>query len=151
MKIVESFEIPAEVERVFELVASPAGMLLFEGYGMIPGIAKVTSSAPERAVGVEDVITNSDGSTHQEHVVELEPPRLYAVEIGPFESPMRHLVTHLNERWELEGSPSGGTVVRREFRFHPRGPLRGLIVRWLLLPQMRAAMARNHRALAAAL
>lgn len=150
VEIIEELTLASSAQRVFAQVTSPAGMLLFRGFGMIPGIARVEPGAHLRAVGVEDVVHNDDGTSHRERVVEHAPCAAYALRIGPFDAPMRHLVTYLDERWEF--APEGsGTRVRRTFRFTSRGPLASLVVRLVVAPQMRIAMRRNHAALRAQL
>jgi Polyketide cyclase / dehydrase and lipid transport len=146
VEIRETFAVEAPVERVFGRVASVEGMELFTGWGMIPGIARVEPSAPARAVGVEDLVINTDGTRHRERVTALDAPWVYGVRIGPFESPLARLVDRMDERWELERR-GHATVVRRSFRVVPQGRLAALFVRVVFGPQLRRAMRRHHAAL----
>lgn len=150
LEIFEELVVHAPPDDVFALVASVEGMRLFEGYGMIPGIARVEPSTAARGVGTEDVVHNTDGTTHPERVVEHEPPRIYAVAIGPFEPPFGRLVRGIAERWELD-EEGAATRVRRRFTFTPRGGVGALVLKLIVLPQFRRAVRRNHLALKVAL
>lgn len=150
MEIVEQFVVSAPRGRVFRQIASVEGMALFSGFGMIPGIERVESEGEVRGEGAVDFVYNTDGTCHRERVTELSAPSAYALRIGPFSSPMKRLVDHLDERWELE-EVDRGTRVRRRVRFAVRGLLSSLVIRLVIAPQMRVAMRRNHAALAHAL
>lgn len=141
LEILEATTLDAPIERAFDLIASIDGMLLFTGFGMVPGIARV-----EELSDAEHLVHNSDGTRHRERVLEREAPTTYALSIGPFESPMQRLVTHAEERWELTADGSR-THARRRFRFVARGALAWLLLYVVLVPQMRRAMRRNHRAM----
>jgi len=142
---------PAPPEPVFDRIASEQGFLMFEGFGPIPGLARIVfEQGGYRETGSEARVTNTDGSTHREQITTCEPPHRYAVQIHSLSSAFRLLVSRIDESWELT-SKGDGTEVRRTFAFTLRSPLF-----WpasLLLAQVlfRAAIRRNHRALARAL
>lgn len=132
----------------FDLVTSVEGMLLFRGFGAVPGIVRVSSSPGPRGVGTTDRVTSSDGTSHEEAVTEHAPAHAYALRIGPFSSPLGRLASHMVERWTFTDAPDG-VRVRRVFSLHATSWLARVALSLLVAPQLRAAMRRHHSALGA--
>ncbi|WP_161602603.1 SRPBCC family protein [Tautonia marina] len=116
----------------------------FKGYGPLPGIRAATFEAttPE-VVGTVIRVSNTDGSSHTEEVVEWDPPRRIRLRMGGFPPPLSRLATEIVETWQFDRVGEVTRVVR-SFTLHPRSmatrPLLGLIS--LLL---RRAIARHLR------
>ena len=121
----------------------------FQGYGGLPGIrsAEFERRTPE-IVGSRIRMTNTDGSTHAEEIVEWEPRRRLRLRMSDFSPPLSKLATSFDETWEFTATASETQVVR-SFVLHPRfgwtRPLLGLISILLKL-----AIARHLRAIQAA-
>lgn len=103
-----SREIAAPAERLFELLASPAAQIRFDGND---NLAKTDET--QRVRGVGDVFTMelTSGETRENHVVEFEEGRLIAWLPAPAgEQPRGHLW-----RWELEMLDEGSTKVTHTY------------------------------------
>jgi hypothetical protein len=132
----------------FDFVASERGFLSFSGYGPIPGLKQVVfERGSYQRVGSESRVTNTDGSTHRERIVECERPHRFGVVIYGLSPPFGRLVHQIEERWRVTSEPRGCRL-SRSFAFHLSSPL--LWPPSLLLAQVlfRGAMRRHHRTLA---
>ena len=145
----ESVWLAAPRDVVFDFVASEAGFLSFPGYGPIPGLARVEfEHGSYQQVGSESRVTNTDGSTHREQVVECDRPRRFAVRIHSLSSPFRLLVRELDESWELSTEGTGSRL-HRTFGFTLRSPLVWPLSLPLAQWMFRAAIRHHHQWLAA--
>lgn len=130
--------------RVFALIASEEGMRSFVGYGPVPGIAAVAFTAGSvREPGSVAVVTNTDGSTHQERILSVEPPRRFALEIFGFTSAFRVLVRRAEETFELEPLGDGATRIHRRFVFEPLSVLLRPLVAAIVHVAFKRAIERN--------
>jgi hypothetical protein len=93
----------------------------FTGYGPIPGIqsAEFEARTPE-VVGTRIRVTNADGSTHAEEVVEWQPDARLVLHLADFSPPLSRLATRFEEEWAFE-RVEGGVNVARTFRLYPNG------------------------------
>ena len=75
----------------------------FQGYGPLPGIraAEYEARTPE-VVGTRIRVTDTDGSSHVEEIVEWEPDRRIRLRMGEFSPPLSHLATGFDETFEFE-------------------------------------------------
>src|SRR4051794_26076301 len=127
-------------EQILDLTRWPE----FRGYGVLPGIraAEFEARTPE-VIGTRIRVTNTDGSSHVEEVVEWQPDRRLRLGWGGFSPPLSRLATEFVETWE-SGLAEGGTRVIRSFDLHARSvptrPILGLISMLLKL-----AIARHLR------
>ena len=69
----------------------------------LPGIkaAEFEARTPE-VVGTRIRVTNTDGSSHVEEIVEWEPDRRLRLRMGEFSPPLSRLATGFDETWEFE-------------------------------------------------
>ena len=116
----------------------------FQGYGPIPGIraAEFEIQTPG-IVGTRIRVTNTDGSSHVEEIVQWEPDSRLRLRMHEFSAPLSRLATEFVETWEFQ--PVGSeTKIIRSFELHPRS-----IVAWPLLWAisflLRRAIARHLR------
>jgi hypothetical protein len=138
----ETLGMPPEriAEQILDLTRWPD----FRGYGVLPGIkaAEFEARTPE-VVGTRIRVTNTDGSSHVEEVVEWQPDRRLRLRMGEFSPPLSRLATEFVETWEF-GLADGGTRVVRSFDLHARsGPTRPLL--GLISILLRRAIARHLR------
>ncbi|MEX2111566.1 MAG: SRPBCC family protein [Pirellulales bacterium] len=121
----------------------------FTGYWPIPGIrqAEFELRTPE-VVGSRIRVTNTDGSSHVETIVEWQPGEGLRMHMTNFSPPLSRLATDIDEIWRFE--PQGGaTRVTRVFRLHPKSaPAR--VALWLVSFLLKRAIVRNLRQLRAA-
>ena len=108
---------PEEIARqILDLDLWPG----FEGYGPLPGIraAEFEARTPE-VVGTRIRVTDTDGSSHVEEIVEWEPDRRIRLRMGGFSPPLSRLATGFDETFEFERTGERTRVVRR-FELHPK-------------------------------
>ena len=124
----ETLAMPPERHRRADPRPRPTGPTS-RGYGVLPGIkaAEFEVRTPG-VVGTRIRVTNTDGSSHVEEIVEWEPDRRAPAQMGEFSPPLSRLATGFEETWEFERLGSGTRVVRT-FELHPKssppGPLSG--------------------------
>jgi hypothetical protein len=116
----------------------------FQGYGVLPGI-KATEyevRTPEIA-GSRIRVTDTDGSSHMEEIVEWEPDRRLRLRMGEFSPPLSRLATEFDETWHFE--PTGeGTRVVRSFELHPKSSVTRPLL-WLISILLKRAIAQHLR------
>jgi len=125
----------------------------FRGYGPIPGIkaAGFDRRTPE-IVGTRIRVTNLDGSTHVEEIVEWDPQRRVRLEMKEFSPPLSRLATLFEETWEFDEQPGKHgreTLVVRSFRLHAKNRGTRVLLR-LIAVLLKRAIARHLRQMAAA-
>lgn len=116
----------------------------FRGYGPIPGIkvAEFEVQTPG-IVGSRIRVTNLDGSSHVEEIVEWQPERRLRLEMKEFSAPLSGLATSFEEIWEFERADTGTKVVR-SFKLHARSVFARLILRAISF-FLKRAVRRNLR------
>jgi uncharacterized protein YndB with AHSA1/START domain len=137
-----SFAVPPEriAEQILDLSRWPE----FRGYGPLPGIrsAQFEARTPE-VVGTRIRVTDMDGSSHVEEIVEWEPDRRIRLRMGEFSAPLSRLATHFDETFEFERT-GGHTRVVRRFELHPKGTATRPLL-WLISVLLKRAIARHLR------
>lgn len=143
-------------DETFTYIVTLANWTEFRGYGFLPGIveASLPDGAPippasrQVALGSRIRVENTDGSVHHEVVQAFEPGRRYAIrmELAP---PVSYLMARIDERVDLEATPTG-TRVTRTFDVVPRGWWTAPLV-WLVAKVLRRAVVRHDEAVAGAL
>jgi len=91
---------PKEIaEQILDVAKWPD----FRGYGPIPGIksAEFETRTPN-VVGSRIRVTNLDGSSHVEEIVEWQPDRRLQLQMGSFSKPLSRLAASFVETWEFE-------------------------------------------------
>ncbi len=130
---------PEEIARqILDLDLWPG----FEGYGPLPGIraAEFEARTPE-VVGTRIRVTNTDGSSHLEEIVEWEPVRRLRLRMGGFSPPLSRLATGFDETFEFERA-GGQTRVVRSFELHPRSTATRPLL-WLISILLKRAVTRH--------
>jgi hypothetical protein len=136
---------PEDIARqILDLTRWPA----FRGYGPIPGIhAAAFEARTPGIVGSRIRVTNGDGSSHVEEVVEWEPGRRLRLEMKEFSAPLCRLATRFEEAWGFQRT-GNGTRVTRSFRLHARSAPARLLL-WVIALFLKRAVARHLRAMRA--
>lgn len=136
--------LPQTPEEIAGQILDLARWPEFAGYGPLPGIksAEFVVQILE-VVGTRVRVTNRDGSTHVEEVVEWHPDRRVRLRMGEFSAPLSRLATEFVETWEFE---RGGneTVVIRTFELSARSVAAWPLL-WLISRLLRRAVARHLR------
>ena len=132
---------PEEVARqILDLTKWPD----FHGYGPIPGIkaAEFAIQTPG-IVGSRIRVTNQDGSSHIEEIVEWQPDHRIRLQMKEFSAPLSRLATGFEEAWEF--NPTGNeTHVTRSFRLHAKSAVARLLL-WGISFFLKRAIARHLR------
>src|SRR3954468_9847780 len=91
---------PADIAR---RILDPANWTDFTGYAVLPGIkaAEYEVRTPG-VVGSRIRVTNTDGSSHVEEIVEWQPHQRLRLHMKEFSPPLSRLATMFEETWEFE-------------------------------------------------
>ncbi|ALN63965.1 hypothetical protein GLA29479_3103 [Lysobacter antibioticus] len=114
--------ISATPEAVFALALDPERFpALFEGYGPIPGLHRITPLAPP-AVGSMRSLENEDGSRLMERITAFDPPRRHAYTLSGFRGPLAWLAREGHADWtfaaeSIERSANTPTSTRVLWRY----------------------------------
>jgi Polyketide cyclase / dehydrase and lipid transport len=116
----------------------------FKGYAVLPGIraAEFEVRTPD-VVGSRIRVTNTDGSSHVEEVVEWQPGHSLRLRMKEFSPPLSRLATEFEESWAFERTDSA-TRVTRSFELHPKSAIARPAL-WLISLLLKRAIARNLR------
>lgn len=131
-------------EQVVERILDLANWTDFQGYGVLPGIqrAEVEVRTPE-IVGTRIRVTNSDGSSHVEEIVEWQSDRRLTLHMQEFSPPLCRLATRFDETWLFEPRHQE-TKVTRAFQLHARSALTWPLL-WAISFLLKKAIARHLR------
>ena len=103
----------------------------FRGYGPIPGIKVAEFDVQTLGiVGSRIRVTNRDGSTHIEEIVEWEPDLRVRLEMKEFSEPLSRLATRFEETWGFKRT-GNETHVIRSFRLHAKSVLARMLL-WMM-------------------
>lgn len=151
--------IAAAPEAVFALALDherfPA---LFEGYGPIPGLKRITPLSPP-ALGSLRALENRDGSKLRERITALQPPHHHAYVLDGFRAPLSWLAREGRADWRFHEVPDSDSKSEPEpdvgperaapitrvvwtYVFELTSPLAWPLAAPLLQGCMRAAMRR---------
>ncbi|MGO1072041.1 SRPBCC family protein [Lysobacter sp. CA199] len=137
--------IAAAPEAVFALALdSERFPALFDGYGPIPGLKRITPLAPA-AVGSLRALENRDGSKLMERITALEPPHRHAYVLSGMRPPLAWLAREGHAQWSFESERDGSgesTRVVWRYEFELTSALAWPLAAPLLHGFMRKAMQR---------
>lgn len=110
-------------EAIARQILDVANWTDFKGFGLIPGIkvAEFEVQTPG-IVGSRIRVTNTDGSSHVEEIVEWQPDRRLRLHMKDFSAPLSRLATRFEETWEFE-RVNNGTRIIRSFELHAKSAL----------------------------
>jgi Polyketide cyclase / dehydrase and lipid transport len=132
---------PADIAgRILDL----ANWTDFKGYAVLPGIkaAEYEVRTPG-VVGSRIRVTNMDGSSHVEEIVEWRPDYSLRLQMKEFSPPLSRLATEFVESWAFERI---GSVTRatRSFELYPKSAIAWPAL-WVISLLLRSAIARHLR------
>jgi hypothetical protein len=85
----------------------------FHGYGPIPGFkAAAFEVQTPGVVGTRIRVTNREGSSHVEEIVEWQPDQQVRLEMKEFSPPLSRLASGFEETWALQRTENGAHVTR---------------------------------------
>lgn len=139
--------LPQSPEQIAEHMLDASRWTDFQGWGPLPGIDSVRLERSAEIVGSNFFVTNSDGSTHREEVIEWDVGERLLLRMTDFTAPLRHLASAIDETWTFERREAD-TLVHRSLAIRSRG----LFASILLFPiraMLRRAIDAHLRTLAA--
>lgn len=118
----------------------------FQGFGILPGIkaAEFEVRTPG-VVGSRIRVTNTDGSSHVEEIVEWQPEQRLRLQMKEFSPPLSRLATGFEESWEFQRIDKA-TRVTRSFELHSKSAFARPVL-WLISFLLRRAIGRHLRQL----
>jgi hypothetical protein len=132
---------PEDIARqILDLTKWPG----FQGYWPIPGIkiAEFDVQTPG-IVGSRFRVTNLDGSSHVEEIIEWQPDHRIRLQMKEFSAPLSRWATEFEETWEFQRT-GNETHVTRSFRLHAKSVSARLLL-WVLSFFLKWAIARHLR------
>jgi len=136
--------LPLSPQQVADQILDLTNWPKFNGYGPLPGIrsAEFERRTPE-SIGTRIRVTNTDGSSHVEEIVEWRPEERLRLRMEGFSPPLSRLATHFSETWEFRREQDA-TLVTRSFELHPRSAMATPAL-WLIARLLKRAIDRNLR------
>lgn len=133
--------VPEDIARqILDLTKWPD----FHGYGPIPGIkvAEFDVQTPG-IVGSRIRVTNQDGSSHVEEIVEWQPTQRIRLHMKDFSAPLSRLATRIEETWDFE-RVGNETKVTRSFEMNAKSILAWPVL-WMISFLLKRAITRHLR------
>jgi Polyketide cyclase / dehydrase and lipid transport len=116
----------------------------FQGYAVLPGIrAAAYQVRTPGVVGSRIRVTNTDGSSHVEEIMEWQPDRSLRLQMKEFSPPLSRWATEFVESWEFQRIDHS-TRVTRSFELHPKSDFARPVL-WLISLLLKRAIARHLR------
>src|SRR6476660_522343 len=115
--------LPVSANEVARQILEVANWLEFKGFAFLPGIkaARFEVRTPD-VIGSRIKVTNTDGSSHVEEIVEWQVGSRLKLHMHQFSPPLARLATGFDEAWEFEPR-DGKTAVTRSFNLYARSAL----------------------------
>ena len=100
----------------------------FSGWGPIPGIdTAILDISDDSKIGTTIDVTNKDGSTHRETVVEYVPGERLVMRMDKFSAPLARFASHFLETWDLEKESDSYRLVR-SFELYPKNTMGKIVL-----------------------
>jgi len=136
--------LPLAPEDIAGRILDLANWIDFKGYAVLPGIkaAEYEVRTPG-VVGSRIRVTNTDGSSHIEEIVEWQPDRRLQLRMEQFSPPLSRMATEFLESWAFQRIDNA-TRVTRSFELHPKSGFTRPVL-WLISLLLKRAIARHLR------
>ncbi|MCZ2342654.1 MAG: SRPBCC family protein [Bacteroidales bacterium] len=134
--------LPQQPEEIASQILDLTKWSQFNGYGPLPGIREAEfETRTDEIIGTRIRVTNRDGSTHVEEIVEWEPTRRLRLHMHEFSPPVSRLATAFDETWDFERDGDRTHVVRF-IEMHSKSALTRPLL-WLISFLLKRAIARH--------
>lgn len=101
----------------------------FKGSGLVPGIKEVDIMKPyESITGTIFKVKNSDGSHHEETIIEYNPGHSLVMKLHKFSFPLNKFATHFLEIWTFNYH-NNRTHLKRTFELYPKNFFGSILLR----------------------
>ncbi|MDX1946052.1 MAG: SRPBCC family protein [Pirellulaceae bacterium] len=139
-----SAALPLTPDELAQQILDVANWPNFRGYGPIPGIkSAVLEVRTPNIVGTRIRVTNLDGSTHVEEIVQWQPDQRLQLRMHEFSAPVSRLATDFLETWEFQRRDCE-TQVRRSFELNAKSRF-GWLALWMISFFLKRAVRRHLR------
>jgi hypothetical protein len=136
--------LPLPPEQIANQILDLTNWPDFRGYGPIPGIQVAAFEVHTPGiVGSRIRVTNRDGSSHVEEIVEWQPHLRLRLRMKQFSPPLSRLASEFEETWEFNHTDSGTHVIR-SFRLFAKSVVARPLLR-LIAFFLKRAIARHLR------
>ena len=136
--------VPLRPEEIAGQILDVSKWPTFQGYGPLPGIQSAEfETRTQDAVGSRIRVTNLDGSSHTEEILEWLPEQRVVMQLGNFSTPLSSMASHFIETWDFE-RVGDETKVARSFEMHPKS-IRAKLALWVISFFLKGAIARHLR------
>jgi hypothetical protein len=114
----------------------------FKGFGLLPGIkvAEFEVRTPE-IVGSRIKVTNTDGSSHVEEIVEWQPDCRLTLHMTEFSFPLARFAAGFEEMWHFDRIGNGTRVIR-SFKLYAKSAFTRPLL-WVISVFLKKAIARH--------
>lgn len=124
--------------QILDLSKWPA----FRGYGPIPGIKSAEfDTRTAGIVGSRIRVTNLDGTTHIEEIVDWQPDNRLQLLMKDFSQPLSRLATSFVETWDLQRI-NDKTMVQRSFEMNAKS-IPAWPILWMISFVLKRAIDRH--------
>jgi hypothetical protein len=136
-------------ENIASQILDLANWPAFTGFGLLPGIKTAEFELQTSGiVGSRIRVTNTDGSSHVEEIVEWNPIHQLQLRMQDFSPPLSRLATRFEETWQFQRTAEA-TQVTRSFELHAKSSFARPIL-WLISLFLRRAIVRHLKQIAVA-
>ncbi len=134
--------LPQKPEEIATQILDLSKWPEFNGYGPLPGIKQAEfETRTTEIIGTRIRVTNRDGSTHVEEIVEWQPTQRLRLHMHEFSPPVSRLATSFDETWGFERNGNETHIVR-SFEMHPTSTLTRPLL-WVISFLLKRAIARH--------
>ena len=103
----------------------------FNGKGFVPGIKEVDIAVPNKSIiGTVFKVKNSDGSHHEETIIDFDPNNYLVMQLHKFSSPLNKFASHFKEIWTYNRQ-NNFTLFERTFELYPKNYLGSVLLRFI--------------------
>jgi hypothetical protein len=133
--------------QVFARILAADSRRLFTGHGPVAAVTALDQqTGPWDTAGRSRRVTMSDGSTHVEELLYVDPPRAFGFELREAGGPLGWLTDGAHGHWRFDETGPETTRVRWHYVFRARKsvpyPIGWLLLRVLWVSYMRASLQR---------
>ena len=103
----------------------------FKGKGPVPGIKEVDIVARDKSI-IDTVfkVKNSDGSHHEETIIDYAPNNYLVMKLHKFSSPLNKFASHFKEIWTYNRQ-NNRTHFERTFELYPKNFPGSVLLRFI--------------------
>jgi hypothetical protein len=145
MTVTFNVQIPLQIapEDLFLHTLELSDWPSFKGYGPLPGIQEATFLKRTQDISGSIIrVQNTDGSTHEEHIIEWDPPKRLVIHFQQFSPPLSYLADHFIEQWVVQNDHAETPTLHRSFELVPKHSWTVLPL-WLISLLLRRAIKQH--------